>query len=70
MNKAQNPAPAVPAAMVQTRAPTAGGISGATRDANIAVCSVVSGHTAALVVLPPPSALEPAEEVASSAMTP
>ena len=56
--------------MVQTTAPTAGGISGATRDANIAVCSVVSGHTAALVVLPSPSALEPAEEVASSAMPP
>ena len=52
--------------MVQTRAPTAGGISGATRDANIAV----SAQTAALVVLPPPSALEPAEVAASSAMPP
>lgn len=48
-NNAQNPAPAVPAAMNHIRAATAGGICGATLDANMAVSSVVSAHTAALV---------------------
>jgi hypothetical protein len=44
----------VTADIVQTTAPpTGGGLSGATLDANITVRSVVSSHTAILVLLPP-----------------
>jgi len=47
---AQKPPAAVATAIAQTIAPTTGGISGATLDANMAESSVVSVHTAALVL--------------------
>ena len=47
MQGPENPPKVVAAAMPQTRVPTAGGISGATRDENIAVSRVVRIQTAA-----------------------
>jgi hypothetical protein len=43
-----------PAAISQTSAATGGGMSGATRDADMAVSSVVRSQTATLVLAPVP----------------
>ena len=48
---AQNPPAAVTTAMTQTATRTGGGMSGATLEANITVRSVVSAHTAALILV-------------------